>query len=552
MSSSILLFVVSVCIFKSVLLLVIAKEHKPNYAVTFDKEKLKSNAFLPVINGVDCDMSTDRTYCWVNCEQDQVGYSDHCCRCVCRRGFALGTDRRSCIRVSWTPWESWTPCLSTEWGGLETRSRRCRTKHATDATGRCVGAGSQSRTCSRITKTFIIRKNIRSLTEEETFDILQALARFKQDNSTNGYTNIISWHGWPYRCPWNKKFPGHKDGHCSWHTDLRFCAWHRLITLQLEMGLNKYLRNKTLGIPYWDWTESDWDDIPFYFRNITIHDPYINQTYPNPFNPSVMPGHKPINGIPYPVHAQRGMSISGLLASNYMLRGTIRSLLANNYQFFDLQLEQNPHNQIHVCFCNETQIVNATSKKKRCHYGMPTTPYAAWDPAFLLHHSQMDRLYALYRLLREKLGIQDWTQERMFHGYKMATQVSSTKESVENLRKDVYFKFNMPLSPFCNVTMNPNHVTGRKGTWTTAGSYHFEQLFGYRYDNFNLDRKPWQVLLADMKLKFKRPNWDEDSAPFVSLLKPSLGLITNYTSYPVSGTKVCVGKNEQFLPQGQF
>uniref|UniRef100_H2Y187 Tyrosinase copper-binding domain-containing protein n=2 Tax=Ciona intestinalis TaxID=7719 RepID=H2Y187_CIOIN len=183
---------------------------------------------------------------------------------------------------------------------------------------------------------------------------------------------------------------------------------------------------------------------------------------------------------------------------------------------------------------------------------MPTTPYAAWDPAFLLHHSQMDRLYALYRLLREKLGIQDWTQERMFHGYKMATQVSSTKESVENLRKDVYFKFNMPLSPFCNVTMNPNHVTGRKGTWTTAGSYHFEQLFGYRYDNFNLDRKPWQVLLADMKLKFKRPNWDEDSAPFVSLLKPSLGLITNYTSYPVSGTKVCVGKNEQFLPQGQF
>ncbi|XP_078483522.1 hemocyanin type 2 unit a-like isoform X1 [Ciona intestinalis] len=522
-----------------------------NYAVTFDKEKLKSNAFLPVVNGVDCDTSTDRTYCWVKCEQDQVGYSDHCCRCVCRRGFVLGTDRRSCIRASWTPWEPWTPCLSTEWGGLETRSRRCRTKHATDATGRCVGAGSQSRTCSRITKPFIIRKNIRSLTEEETFDILQAMARFKQDNSTNGYTNIISWHGWPYRCPWNKKFPGHKDGHCSWHSDLRFCAWHRLITLQLEMGLNKYLRNKTLGIPYWDWTESDWDDIPFYFRNITIHDPYINQTYPNPFNPSVMPGHKPIPTIPYPIHAQRGMSISGLLASNYMLRGTIRSLLANTYQFFDLQFEQNPHNQIHVCFCNETQIVNTTSKKRRCEYGMPTTPYAAWDPAFLIHHSQIDRLYALYRLLRERLGIQDWTQERMFNGYKMVTySLNSTKESLQNLRKDVYFKFNMPFSPFCNVTMNPNHVTGRKGTWTTAGSYHYEQVFGYRYDNFNLDRKPWQVLLEDMKLKFKRPNWDEDSAPFVSLLKPSLGVITNYTSYPVNGVKVCVGKNEQFVPQG--
>ncbi|XP_078483532.1 hemocyanin type 2 unit a-like [Ciona intestinalis] len=246
------------------------------------------------------------------------------------------------------------------------------------------------------------------------------------------------------------------------------------------------------------------------------------------------------------------MSISGLLASNYMLRGTISALLANTYQFFDLQFEQNPHNQLHVCFCNDTQIVNATSKKRRCEYGMSTTPYAAFDPAFLIHHSQIDRLYALYRLLREKLGIQDWTQERMFHGYKMAKQLNSTKESLQNLRKDVYFKFNMPLSPFCNVTMNPNHVTGRKGTWTTAGSYHYEQVFGYRYDNFNLDRKPWQVLLEDMKLKLKRPNWDEDSAPFVSLLKPSLGVITNYTSYPLNGMKVCVGKNEQFVHQGQF
>jgi len=47
---------------------------------------------------------------------------------------------------------------------------------------------------------------------------------------------IAKWHGWPYECPWYKKYVRHAHGHCSWHRHPMFFAWHRFITVQLEMG----------------------------------------------------------------------------------------------------------------------------------------------------------------------------------------------------------------------------------------------------------------------------------------------------------------------------
>ncbi|XP_078483983.1 hemocyanin 2-c chain-like isoform X1 [Ciona intestinalis] len=492
--------------------LLVSARGKPTHAVTFNKEKLKSQAFLPVINGVDCDRSKDRTYCWVNCEQDQVGYSDHCCRCVCRRGFALGTDRRSCIQASWTPWEPWTPCLSTEWGGLETRSRRCRTKHAADATGRCVGAGSQSRTCSRITKPFVVRKNIRDLSDDEMFDIVQAMAQFKKDQSKNGYNNIIGWHGWPYRCPWYRNIAGHEHGHCSWHDDVRFFAWHRLIVVQAETGINKYLRNKTLGIPFWDWTEGNWEDLQIIIGTPTVSDPETGEVFPNPFYSSVIHGHEPVEELPFPLKNQRSYDLRGVLHTDFLKRGVIRGLLSNTFQFFDKQIEDGPHNQIHMCMC-----VDYTFNK--CTYGMPTTQYAAWDPIFLLHHSQVDRIFALYKLIRDELEIQDWSLYSIAgNGYK---NISS---------EEMAFKMSMPLSPFCNKTMNPNLVTGRSGVWTAIGSYYYEQLFGYRYDNFDVAGKSWRGLLKDMKEKLTRLNWNDEEASFTSTFDDRLGLIDKNTA----------------------
>lgn len=52
-----------------------------------------------------------------------------------------------------------------------------------------------------------------------------------------------------------------------------------------------------------------------------------------------------------------------------------------------------------------------------CDYGMPTVDYAAWDPAFVLHHSAMDRLFVIRRELEELHGVADWTRSRVIGQY---------------------------------------------------------------------------------------------------------------------------------------
>ena len=59
-----------------------------------------------------------------------------------------------------------------------------------------------------------------------------------------------------------------------------------------------------------------------------------------------------------------------------------------------------------------------------CEYGMPTVSYAAWDPAFLLHHSAMDRLFVMKRELEESFGLSDWTRSRVVGQYLEVGQVT--------------------------------------------------------------------------------------------------------------------------------
>jgi len=48
---------------------------------------------------------------------------------------------------------------------------------------------------------------------------------------------------------------------------------------------------------------------------------------------------------------------------------------------------------------------------------MATTSFAGFDPIFLLHHSQIDRLYTLYKDVHDAVGDQDWTASSFANGY---------------------------------------------------------------------------------------------------------------------------------------
>uniref|UniRef100_H2ZNN1 Uncharacterized protein n=1 Tax=Ciona savignyi TaxID=51511 RepID=H2ZNN1_CIOSA len=89
------------------------------------------------------------TSCRIRCDHGLVLYTKTgCCKCTCKRGYTLANDSRTCLKVSFQTWSTWSPCIASEWGGIQHRERLCKTRQGKSANNRCVGAGSQSRTCS--------------------------------------------------------------------------------------------------------------------------------------------------------------------------------------------------------------------------------------------------------------------------------------------------------------------------------------------------------------------------------------------------------------------
>jgi len=56
-------------------------------------------------------------------------------------------------------------------------------------------------------------------------------------------------------------------------------------------GLQKYLKNKYMGIPYWDWTEKGWNRLPSLVSKPRIFDPVEQSYVRNPFYRTYIPEH---------------------------------------------------------------------------------------------------------------------------------------------------------------------------------------------------------------------------------------------------------------------
>uniref|UniRef100_H2ZF91 Tyrosinase copper-binding domain-containing protein n=1 Tax=Ciona savignyi TaxID=51511 RepID=H2ZF91_CIOSA len=202
-----------------------------------------------------------------------------------------------------------------------------------------------------------------------------------------------------------------------------------------------------------------------------------------------------------------------------MTKNVIQALTMPTFEKFD-SIEVNSHNQIHNCMCVRTNTSEVT--KEECRYSMNTIDFTSFDPLFFLHHGQVDRILALYQHIREVLGQQDWTKESFLQDYKNEEHYNFTK------RPDISGSFDWPMSPFCNASMNPSYVTLNKGSWTIRNSYYYQELFGYKYDSFDLGGKSWLPLLEDIKKIYRSENYGHER-PFVSGVAPELGVIYNTT-----------------------
>ncbi|KAL8576029.1 hypothetical protein ACOMHN_052047 [Nucella lapillus] len=208
-----------------------------------------------------------------------------------------------------------------------------------------------------------------------------------------------------------------------------FPQWHRVFVKQMEAALT--WEGAKLGIPYWDWTEaftelpsliSEEHDNPFHHFEIPDKEHHVTTRAPRPqlFND--------------PEHGDE----------SFFYRQVLIAFEQRDYCDFEVQFEV-IHNAIH-------SWIGGTSP-----YGMSTLEYAAYDPVFFIHHSNVDRQFAIWQALQKYRGL----------------DYNTANCNIHELRE--------PLEPF-NHEDNPVHSTRSHSRAIDAFDY---DQFDYQYDNLN-------------------------------------------------------------------
>ena len=168
------------------------------------------------------------------------------------------------------------------------------------------------------------------------------------------------------------------------HGTLDFLPWHRVYLFFFERIIENVV-GEPFAIPYWNYLDSRYRDMPVPFRAALEADGSENPLfYPDrsplcrdPNDPSVPPTEKPLI---------RNSDLNWQMAADqtFLERGDVLGLDLG----FSFQLESAPHDQIH----GRIGIV-----KDGVPLGMATTLFAARDPIFYFHHANLDRLWEWWR-----------------------------------------------------------------------------------------------------------------------------------------------------------
>ncbi|TOM81223.1 tyrosinase family protein, partial [Vibrio parahaemolyticus] len=148
--------------------------------------------------------------------------------------------------------------------------------------------------------------------------------------------------------------------------DKLFLLWHRVYVYYFEQIARKVSGNASFSLPYWDYgTELNSRRIPVEFRSPKYKDPKTKKDIENP------------------LYEQRRSSVNNGSALDLV---TVLPLGLDESDFheFGLKLEGSPHNGVHGALGDSNGLV----------MGIPN--FAAQDPIFWLHHSNIDRLYACW------------------------------------------------------------------------------------------------------------------------------------------------------------
>ena len=140
------------------------------------------------------------------------------------------------------------------------------------------------------------------------------------------------------------------DGFCCDHEDDGFLAWHRLNLVQMEEVLGE-------ALPYWDWTETDYEQVSDFWRSGAMHRMFGRKT-------------------------RRGRNIN--MRMDDLRRKVDTALSKKHLKHFTIELKD-AHNSIHT----------------RVGGDMKSLGRAAYDPIFYLHHNFIDYLFAFWQELQK-------------------------------------------------------------------------------------------------------------------------------------------------------
>ena len=233
-----------------------------------------------------------------------------------------------------------------------------------------------------------VRKNVKNLNEQEVADLNQALKKIKENGM---FIHIASFHGEPYRCC---------PHYLPQYSKELFFFWHTIYVEQMEDALAEFLLSPVLGLPYWDWTEP-WNHSTPLIGNMAGHEK--NNSWSFGFNTLLQRNtFRQVGSI-------NTTEFRNIVAGKMCERQFLR---------FSTPIE-NVHNAIHSAVGGD----------------MSTIPYAAYDPLFFLHHSQMEKIFREYHLCQQGSFNSNW---------------------FETLPKDI---LDQPLECFQIPDLNNNHRT---------------------------------------------------------------------------------------------
>nr|WCA44164.1 hemocyanin [Crepidula fornicata] len=283
-----------------------------------------------------------------------------------------------------------------------------------------------------------VRNDIVTLTAEQEQNVRDAFQGLKNDKSVAGYNQIAAFHGQPNWCPSTQ---AERKYACCTHGMAVFPHWHRLLTVQAENGL--IANGLHSGLPYWDWT-LPMTSLPSIVLNATYVHPKTGESVANPLYSGQVDGHDTTRSVRQELFEQPKFGHMTKIAEKVML-----AFEQDNFCDFEIQYEI-AHNYIHALVGgNET-------------YSMASLRYTAYDPIFFLHHSNTDRIWAIWQALQKYRG----------------KPYNSANCAIAEMRK--------PLQPFAQTSLtNPDYVTRDHSTPFDVFNYH--SSFHYHYDNLDFN-----------------------------------------------------------------